>query len=377
MRVLIVPSWYVTAENGFSGIFFKELAEELASQGAEVALLYFDIKRGIKSHKGLNYAVTNGVKEFIYRQKNFTPGIAKGVELQKYFRLNEMSREILNRFGKPDIIHLESCDMINIAMKLRKKWNAPLVYTEHLSNILRGDDNGHYMKKFRKAVRNCDGCIAISSAFERKMIEESPGKLFRIPNGVKPDCIGQLANQDVFHIKALGALREIKGYDTLIKAFGEFSKDKEDVRLTIGGSGSEKDKLQSLLEQYYLGEKAKLIGHIRRCDVNRFYSDCTLFVCSSRTETFSIVTAEALCNGIPVVATKCGGPEDMVNESNGVLVDVGDQQQMAKAFEHFYKNLNDYKNSDISQAALTMYNFANVADKHIECYREVINGFEK
>ena len=62
---------------------------------------------------------------------------------------------------------------------------------------------------------------------------------------------------------------------------------------------------------------------------------CDVFVLSSLHETFGVVVGEAMACGKPVISTRCGGPEFIVNEENGVLVDVANAQALAGAMEDF------------------------------------------
>ena len=55
------------------------------------------------------------------------------------------------------------------------------------------------------------------------------------------------------------------------------------------------------------------------------------FVHPSRYETFGIVLVEALSTGRPVIATRCGGPNDIVRSEDGTLVDVDDATGLAEA----------------------------------------------
>jgi len=64
-----------------------------------------------------------------------------------------------------------------------------------------------------------------------------------------------------------------------------------------------------------------------------------IFVLPSITEGFSLATIEAMNAGIPVVATKSGGPEEIiVNNKNGILVNAGDEISLADAISRLIEN---------------------------------------
>jgi glycosyltransferase involved in cell wall biosynthesis len=65
---------------------------------------------------------------------------------------------------------------------------------------------------------------------------------------------------------------------------------------------------------------------------------CNAFVLPSLYETFGIVLIEALSCGKPVIATRCGGPEWILNEQNGFLVTKGDESYLANAMQRMVKN---------------------------------------
>lgn len=376
MKILIVPSWYYSnnTENT-AGVFFKEFAEALSDAGHEVAIMHFEIKFDAKGLvKGFSHTKVNGVHEFRYAQKNFTPKSAIGVECQKLMKLESMCKLIEKDFGRPDVIHLESSVMINIAQKIKKRWGIPIAYTEHLSNLLAENPAKFYRVRFEKAMKLADACIAISSVYESKMRQYNPKFLARIPNGLKTESFKLSASPDVFKVKALGSLRKIKGYDILISAFAEFAKDKENVFLEIGGDGSERSGLECLIDELNIAEKVKLTGNVPREKIAEFYDETSVFVCSSFIETFSVVTAEALCSGIPTIATRCGGPQDMIDEINGILVDVNDKIQLTSALEEIYINEADYNRKNIQQRAAIMFDYSNVVAANVEVYIGVING---
>lgn len=376
MKILIIPAWYYNDEKPFAGIFFKEFAELLVKKGHMVAIVYVDVKfnRQLKNI-GYSFKSVNGVEEFRCYLKNFTPKVARGVELQERLALKRLANLIEDNFGRPDVIHLEAFTKVYIAKYFKKFFDIPIVYTEHFSYVMKGG-NKYYEAKLKDALNISDVCCAVSKTLAEKMRDRKPRKINIVPNIVNIQPTESENEIKKFTVKALGAFTSIKRYDVLIKAFYDFQKNlKDDVRLIIGGDGPERDLLENLIKKYNLTNKVSLPGKIKREDICDFYETCSIFVCSSEIETFSIVTAEALYLGVPVIATRCGGPEDMITESNGLLVDVNNIKQMADAMGYIYKHYNKYNKELIAKNARIMFDKNGVIKLQEGIYQEAIDGY--
>jgi len=96
-----------------------------------------------------------------------------------------------------------------------------------------------------------------------------------------------------------------------------------------------------------LSSNCKFYGDIPRNEISDFYSKLDLFVSASRNETFGIVLIEAMSCGLPVIATKCGGPQEIVTEENGILIDKDNVQELAEAIENMSKNISRYNQNTI------------------------------
>ncbi len=98
-------------------------------------------------------------------------------------------------------------------------------------------------------------------------------------------------------------------------------------------------------------------GFVSNENIPEFYKSSDAFILNSNFETFSIVTAEALANGLPVIITKCRGPEFYVNESNGIKIDKNSIAQLASAIESIIENYNSYNRFAISENIKKSLNF--------------------
>lgn len=131
-------------------------------------------------------------------------------------------------------------------------------------------------------------------------------------------------------ILGVGRLTEAKDFFTLIHAFALVRRERP-ARLVILGEGEKRAELEGLVREMGLESDVDLPGFVD--NPYKYYKNSAVFVLSSRREGFGNVLVEAMTLGIPVVSTDCpGGPAEILEGGRwGLLVPVGDVEQMAKA----------------------------------------------
>lgn len=121
-----------------------------------------------------------------------------------------------------------------------------------------------------------------------------------------------------FNIISVGRLTKQKGYDELINLISAMAVKNPNLQLYIVGDGGEKNKLQSMIGSYGLNDKVKLTGFLE--NPYALMKDMDLFVCSSVAEGYSLVIAEAMTVGLPVVSMSCAGPRELLdNGKYGII----------------------------------------------------------
>ncbi len=130
-------------------------------------------------------------------------------------------------------------------------------------------------------------------------------------------------------VVAMGRLEVQKGFDILINAFGKVASMHPSWKLTIFGEGSERPRLERLVEQLGLTGQVTLPGITK--DPFGVLAAADIFALSSRYEGFGNVLLEAMSIGTAVIATRCpSGPEDLItDEVDGLLVPVNDIETLA------------------------------------------------
>ena len=97
-----------------------------------------------------------------------------------------------------------------------------------------------------------------------------------------------------------------------------------------------------------------------------------LVVLPSFYDSFGIVLIEAMACGLPVVATRCGGPQEMVDDPVGRLVAVGDPEDLADGIQAVIDGYRRYDRELIRRRAEERYDYREVAARIHALYGEVL-----
>jgi glycosyltransferase involved in cell wall biosynthesis len=129
------------------------------------------------------------------------------------------------------------------------------------------------------------------------------------------------------NIVTVGRLVPWKQIDHLIEALTECEK----VGLVIVGDGSERERLEGIVRDRQLSDRVYFAGQRSKEETFALMAACDLFVLNSTYEGFPHVVLEAMCAGLPVVATEVGGTPELVRDGeNGVLISANANGELSK-----------------------------------------------
>ena len=112
-----------------------------------------------------------------------------------------------------------------------------------------------------------------------------------------------------------------KGFDLLLRSFSRIADDH--LRLYIAGDGVERQRLVNLAAALKLDDKVCFVGW--QDDIRSFLLQGDLFVLPSRYEPFGIAVLEAMACGIPIIATTCHGPLEILDNDSAWLCDADEE----------------------------------------------------
>lgn len=369
MNILVLTHSYPDVQNKWRGIFVKEQVEALCLKH-DIIVVYFKVDYShfapfspysyLKNHKGrvIEYEVTINRSFPVITQIKFL--------LNTYrFIKNEILKE-----NKIDIIHSHlSYPGGFLGTIIQEKKKIPNILTEH-SRIKSYFRSWIHKQCVNYTLKKTACIISVSNALKEEIVSLCHRPVIVIHNivDVNKFHLRDSGPVKIFNIGFLGGLNNNnKGLDLLLKSVSQL--ERRDFVLHIGGNGILLDNFKKMARELGVEQNCKFYGEISRNEIADFYSKLDLFVLPSRYETFGIVLIEAMACGIPVIATKCGGPQEIVTPTTGILIQKENTEELKSAIISLSENLKSY-----SKEAIRNYANANFGK---EVFIEHLSGLYK
>jgi len=348
LHVLFLPSWYPSSPDDLSGSFFREQAIALAESGADVGVIAPSLRSlrnplsALGGDNGVRRENDQGVNTYRASIPHLTPRLM-GPTFRRVGKLTErIFAAYLADHGAPDVLHVHAAlPIAEGAVSISKKYGVPLVYSEHSSAFARNLVGPAGAAAARKLAMHAIRRFTVSTPFA-SFLEQNLGlaaDFFDVmPNQVQSGFLthelalpvhGQIR---FLHISLLDSQKNVP---VLLQAFANRFRGKDEVTLVIGGDGPTRAPLVQLAQTLGIDSQVTFLGKLSRTDVVAALSKADVFILPSKFETFGVVLIEALAMGVPVIATRCGGPEDIVKKEDGLLVPVDDIAELAGAMTQF------------------------------------------
>ena len=168
-------------------------------------------------------------------------------------------------------------------------------------------------------------------------------------------------------------LERRKGLEILIDAMRDLAN--HGVSLEIVGTGELAEKIQSLIQRYGLEKAVQLPGYVPRERLAEHYARADIFVLPSLSESFGQALLEAMCSGLPVIASRVGGiPETLIDQEGGFLIEPGSSEAIAGAVRMLARDIPLQKSMGHfnRSRALEHYAWAGIATRYESIYASAL-----
>jgi L-malate glycosyltransferase len=395
LKVLFLASWYPDRENPISGIFVKRQAVAV-SQYCEVSVLYVNVgarQDGLEAFWDGEIFTVKVYKKAAHYRNQWLKKLYDQISIYAiYLQAGMRGYEVVEKqFGRPDLAHVNVINFAGlIGLALKIFWGMPYVITEHWAGYFPEDGgfNGRTPlgKRFMREVGKRASAIITVSERLRDAMQKCGinNNFFVIANVVETSEAGKPGHGLATGEKSAGSPKKkivhisllkdpVKNVSGIIEALRILKQKRSDFELYLIGDGNDRKKLEELAKSYgMLNNEIFFLGMVDAERVTDFIQGCDFSVVNSNFETFSVSAAESLACGKPVIATRCGGPEEFVDDSCGLLVDRGDVSGLAGAIEFMLDNSQRYDGRKIAEYARGRFSSAVVGKEIYDVYRAVL-----
>ncbi|MBN1559492.1 glycosyltransferase family 4 protein [candidate division KSB1 bacterium] len=341
MKILVFTSLFPNNVSPNHGIFIRERVTRVAQHGAcEVKVVapapyYPPIRLGSRySFARISHHERQDDLEVFHPRFFMTPKVGMATYAWTMYRsLVPAIKKIADQFNF-DLIdaHYMYPDCA-AAVMLGRYFGKPVVVSARGSDINLFSQFPLIRRLMRHTLHRADRIIAVSGALRQAMIDMGvdDDEIAVIPNGVDASTFhpldrsaarAQLQLPSGKIVLSVGALRPLKGFDIIIKAWRQLMDrwNGDALHLLIAGEGESRQELLALIRELSLEEHVRLIGAMPHNELNLYYNAADLFCLASSREGWPNVLMEALACGTPVVATKVGGiPEIITSPELGLF----------------------------------------------------------
>lgn len=289
-----------------------------------------------------------------------------------------------------DLVHAhlgEDLAIVPIAVAAAARRRLPLVLTVHssLGHTLRVSDARSWVLKHVGArlqtlgARRADAVIALTPRLARLLAREgiAPNRIHVIPSGANMELF-KGRHDDPFagvarpRVAFVGRVTAQKGVRSLVRAAARLQTP--GVQVLLVGDGPDREHCERQIRELGLTDRVRITGFVPHDQVPAVLAHIDLFVMPSAYEELGSALVEAMCVGLPIVATRVGGVPDLIDDGEtGVLVPPDDSGALASAIDGL---LSDPVRATLlakrAQAAVARYDWAQLATSVHDVYRSVL-----
>ncbi len=384
-NILWLASWYPNILTPYDGDFIQRQAQAVSRfQKITVIHIKKDEEGTITKDIKTISSSTNNLAEIIVFYHPAKTRIRFLNRLLSSIKYKKVYKKILEKYteenGTPSLIHVHVALKAGLqALYLKGKMNIPFIVTEHWSGYYKHAKVNIYNSGFlvrnytKKILSNAQLLLPVTKNLG-EVINET---IVKIPFEVVPNVV----DTDLFYYKDYqhkkfrfmhaSSLNYYKNPEGIIRAVKLLAEEDLDFELLLIGWGTK--PLKELADRLSLSDKYILFHDpITYGEVAKEMQEASALVLFSRIESLPCVILEALCCGLPVISSDVGGINKVVNENNGMLVEVENEKELASAMKKMILNYEGYNKADIARKAANTFNYDIVGNQIFEIYKREI-----
>ena len=362
--VLHLAKWYPNNKEPLLGIFVRKHILSLSKSYNNKVISTYETD---ELNDSIKRVVNNidGVEEIVFYHKK-----GRFTKLKLYKRIwNEIQS------SNASITHAHIMGWTSTFAYLKYLLHkTPYYISEHWSGYHYGlfTSQNFLTKQLKKrSASNAEKVFTVSQSLLNDMFSCGIKASYKVIGNVVDGKVLEEQKNATFSFIFVGDLEQShKNVSGILKSFSTL-KNEINIRLDIVGDGIDQTQYKQLSTALNLNDSVKFHGSIPNSEVYKLLAQAQVLVLNSNYETFSIICGEALQCGIPVISTRCGGPESFLTDKTGILIEPKNEIQLCDAMREIHKNYNSYKTKGLKKVAL-QYSPAYIGGEICKEYAKVL-----
>lgn len=392
MNVLIIPSWFGDSESPNAGTFFKDEATLVSSCNCVVMMIFeristvvFSSGDNVRAREGMTQERISDRFTIVRARLLFNDNMSWEDNIRSFKPIVLKFFEAVYHEFKMDIIHAYATFWAGIfARWISHTYCIPYMITEHFGPFNLDFLHSDYIKgEMRSAINESDSFACVSQHLRQQILM----------NGILRDSfvIGNYVNDGLFQINENLSEENllltvayypsyIKDINTLLYAYSKLVIHGVEFKAIIVGGGEKKggydgeNSITRLVNEFNLSNFVQVIDAVRHDEMVKLMQRCSFYVCSSIAESFGVSICEAMLCGKPCVITANGGSMDFADDSNSIVVDIHNPDELAKGVIRLMECRNMFNPNEIRNKIVKKYGAKTFIHRINEVYCQIRNA---
>ena len=301
------------------------------------------------------------------------------------YKQSKIYKDIVSKFNLSDYDCIHAYTLFtdgNCARKLSKKYGVPYVVAVRNTDVntfLRWMP--HLRNRGVQNMRDAQAVFFLSEAYKKQVFdeyvpqkyhEEISRKTYIIPNGIDDFWLGneaetpKMSDAKTLKLVYAGRIDKNKNIPTTQKAMEILRKEGYDVTLTVVGKVADKAEFDKIAQDNF----TSYIPNQKKEELLKIYREHDVFVMPSFTESFGLVYAEAMSQGLPVVYSAGQGFDGQFKDGKvGYSVDAHSAESVAEGIKKVLKNYSAIS-AEVTECA-RKFKWSEIVHQYDKIYKKI------
>lgn len=381
-NILFIASWYPSEVSPQAGNFIRNHAQTMADS-YNIAVIHAVSRKQEESVVIVEKKINNVYEVIAYYKKTTGRGLFSQrkkykAQLEAYSLAYQKAKEQMGSFA---LTHLNVTFPAGLfAQYLKKTESIPYLITEHWTAFLDRDPinlKGIQKLLIKQICRHADAICPVSKDLMKAMQNFGiKGDFHVIPNVVDTDTFKPKAKKPN-HVKTIVHVSNLKdehkNISGILHSIKKLSERRSDFKLIIAGNGDIEYFHNKSIEYKIPKDLIEFKGEQSTQEVATLMQLADFFLLFSHYENLPCVIAEAHCCGIPVLSSDVGGINEMIDHTNGVLIQADNNVELLNQLNYMLDNLAQFNHEEIAANAANQYGPEAVEKSYQLVYQNILN----